>query len=82
MWWTHFGGLKLSPSVPQSVFFAYGIGAQYLFVCPTQSLAIVHTVDMTRDTWPEIGNKQIARLVWLVLTAAGARDVGPEPAGP
>ena len=83
MWWTHFGG-DFAPSFksPQGVFFAYGIGAQFLFVLPSHALVIVHTVDMTRDTWPAIENRQIARLIWLILAAAGVNDVGTEPPGP
>jgi CubicO group peptidase (beta-lactamase class C family) len=80
MWWTRFGGgFVPSWQAPQSMFFAYGIGAQFLFVLPAHGLVIVHTVDMTRDKWPDIGNPQIARLVWLILAAAGIKDIGTGP---
>lgn len=80
MWWTRFGG-DFAPSLktPESMFFAYGIGAQFLFVLPAHGLVIVHTVDMTRDKWPDIGNPQIARLVWLILAAADIKDIGTGP---
>ena len=80
MWWTRFGG-DFAPSLtaPQSMFFAYGIGAQFLFVSPAHGLVIVHTVDMARDKWPDVSNRQIAQLIWLILAAAGIKDIGTEP---
>jgi CubicO group peptidase (beta-lactamase class C family) len=79
MWWTGFGS-DFSPTVtmPADVFHALGIGAQYLFVIPSRGIVIVHTVDMTRDKWPDIDNFQIGRLLWLILSAAGIQDIGPD----
>jgi CubicO group peptidase (beta-lactamase class C family) len=81
MWWTRFGG-AFAPGLrlPEAMFFAFGVGAQYLFVLPAHGLVIVHTVDMARDKWPEIDNSQIARLLWLILSAAGIKGIGTEPA--
>jgi CubicO group peptidase (beta-lactamase class C family) len=80
MWWTRFGGAFAADlNVPQSMFFAYGLGAQYIFVLPAHDLVIVHTVDMARDQWPDITNSQIARLLWLILSAAGIKDLGTAP---
>jgi CubicO group peptidase (beta-lactamase class C family) len=80
MWWTRFGG-DFAPglTLPPSMFFAFGVGAQYVFVLPALDLVIVHTVDIARDKWPEIGNHQIARLLWLILSAAGIKDIGTAP---
>jgi CubicO group peptidase (beta-lactamase class C family) len=80
MWWTRFGG-GFAPDLtaPEGMFFAFGLGAQYVFVLPAHDLVIVHTVDMARATWPDIGNRQIARLLWLILSAAGIKDLGTEP---
>jgi hypothetical protein len=61
------------------MFFAFGLGAQFIFVLPPAGLVIVHTVDMAPATWPDIGNRQIARLLWLILSAAGIKDIGTEP---
>jgi CubicO group peptidase (beta-lactamase class C family) len=80
MWWTRFGGgFAPGMTAPEAMFFAFGLGAQYIFVLPTHDLVIVHTVDMAPATWPDIGNRQIARLLWLILSAAGIKDIGTEP---
>lgn len=80
MWWSRFGG-DFAPGMrlPEAMFFAFGVGAQYLFVLPAHGLVIVHTVDMARDKWPEIGNRQIARMLWLILSAAGIEGIGTAP---
>jgi CubicO group peptidase (beta-lactamase class C family) len=79
MWWTGFGS-DFSPTVtlPAGTFHALGIGAQYLFVIPAHGIVIVHTVDMARDAWPQIDDFQIGRLLWLILSAAGVKDLGPD----
>lgn len=81
MWWTGFGS-DFSPTVtlPDGTFHALGIGAQYLFVIPEHDLVIVHTVDMARERWPHIDDFQIGRLLWLILSAAGVQDIGPDTA--
>ena len=82
MWWTRFGGgFAPGMTAPEAMFFAFGLGAQFIFVLPANDLVIVHTVDMTPATWPDIGNRQIARLLWLILSAAGIQDLGTEPTG-
>jgi CubicO group peptidase (beta-lactamase class C family) len=81
MWWTRFGGgFAPGMTAPESLFFAFGLGSQFIFVLPSHDLVVVHTVDMARDKWPDIGNRQIARLLWLILAAAGIDDLGTEPA--
>ncbi|MGH6770808.1 MAG: serine hydrolase domain-containing protein [Xanthobacteraceae bacterium] len=82
MWWTGFGSDPATVIVPDGTFHALGIGSQYLFVVPMHDLVIVHTVDMTRETWPAIDNAQIGRLLWLILAAAGIDSISPDPAGP
>jgi CubicO group peptidase (beta-lactamase class C family) len=79
MWWTGFGS-DFSPTVtlPAGTFHALGIGAQYLFVIPAHDLVIVHTVDMAREKWPQIDDFQIGRLLWLILSAANIKDIGPD----
>jgi CubicO group peptidase (beta-lactamase class C family) len=80
MWWTGFGS-DFAPMVtlPADSFHALGIGAQYVFVIPSHDLVIVHTVDMTQAKWPQIDDFQIGRLLWLILSAASIKDVGPDP---
>lgn len=79
MWWTGFGS-DFAPTValPRGTYHALGLGSQYLVVVPAHDIVIVHTVDMARDTWPEISNEQIGRLLWLILSAAGVKDLGPD----
>jgi len=79
MWWTGFAN-DFVPfvSLPRGTFYAHGFGAQYVFVIPEHDIVIVHTVDMEQDNWPWIDDGKISRLIWLVLTAAGAKDIGPD----
>ena len=81
MWWTGFGS-DFSPTVtlPASAYHALGIGAQYVFVIPEHDIVIVHTVNMAREKWPYIDDFQIGRLLWLMLSAAGVKDIGPDTA--
>ena len=79
MWWTGFGS-DFSPTVtlPDGTFHALGIGAQYVVVIPAHDIVVVHTVDMACDKWPYIDDFQIGRLLWLILSAAGIKDIGPD----
>ena len=79
MWWSHFGSVW-APTVtlPQGAFFALGFGSQLVFVIPAHDLVVVHTVDMERERWPWVSDAQIGRLMWLILSAAGVGDIGPD----
>ncbi|HEX2335500.1 MAG TPA: hypothetical protein VHI72_03415 [Hyphomicrobiaceae bacterium] len=79
MWWSDFGSVW-APTVtlPQGTYFALGFGSQFLFVIPAHDLVIVHTVDMERERWPWVSDAQIGRLMWLILSAAGAGNIGPD----
>ena len=79
MWWSDFGSVW-APTVtlPQGSFFALGFGSQFLFVIPAHDLVVVHTVDMERERWPWVSDAQIGRLMWLILSAAGVGDIGPD----
>jgi CubicO group peptidase (beta-lactamase class C family) len=79
MWWSGFASVW-APTVtlPQETFFALGFGSQYLFVLPAHDLIVVHTVDMERERWPWVSDAQIGRLMWLILSAAGVDDIGPD----
>lgn len=78
MWWSGFAS-DWAPTVtlPEGTFYALGFGSQYLFVVPSLDLVVVHTVDLERERWPWISDFQIGRLMWLILSAANVRDVGP-----
>jgi CubicO group peptidase (beta-lactamase class C family) len=79
MWWSNFGSVW-APTVtlPQGTYFALGYGSQFLFVLPAHDLIVVHTVDMERERWPWVSDAQIGRLMWLILSAAGVGDIGPD----
>ena len=79
MWWSRFGSVW-APTVtlPEGTFFALGFGSQFLFVIPAHDLVVVHTVDMERERWPWVSDPQIGRLMWLILSAAGVGDIGPD----
>jgi len=79
MWWSDFGSVW-APTVtlPQGTFFALGFGSQFLFVIPAHDLVVVHTVDMEREKWPWVSDAQIGRLMWLILSAAGVGNIGPD----
>ena len=79
MWWSDFGSVW-APTVtlPQGAFFALGFGSQFLFAIPAHDLVVVHTVDMERERWPWVSDAQIGRLMWLILSAAGVGDIGPD----
>ena len=81
MWWSGFGSVW-APTVtlPPGTFFALGFGSQYLFVIPAHDLVVVHTVDMEREHWPWVSDAQVGRLMWLILSAAGVGDIGPDTA--
>src|SRR6185369_11056522 len=57
-----------------------GAEGQYAFVLPAYDLVIVHRInsDIPPSRRKEPTFQQIARLLWLVLSAAGDNDVGPD----
>jgi CubicO group peptidase (beta-lactamase class C family) len=79
MWWSGFASDRAPlVTLPKGTFYALGFGAQYLFVIPEHDLVVVHTVDMERKDWPRISDFQIGRLMWLILSAAGIENIGPD----
>lgn len=82
MWWTGFLSDMGAPTVrvPPGTFLAWGVGGQYAFVIPALDLVVVHRLaaDAPGERRPSPSARQMARLLWLVLTAAGAGDVGPD----
>jgi hypothetical protein len=62
-----------------------GAEGQYGFVIPAYDMVIVHRINsdvpigsLPGQRKPEPTTPQIARLLWLVLSAAGDPDVGPD----
>ena len=81
LWWTGFLDLGTTPTVkvPNGTFSARGIAGQYALVIPAYDLVVVHfnwdgRLELTRQAI----QRAIGRLLWLILSAAGARDVGPD----
>jgi CubicO group peptidase (beta-lactamase class C family) len=83
LWWTGFLDLGATPTVkiPNGTFSALGYAGQYALVIPVHDLVIVHRLNWDRrDQWTRgaPGSREIARLLWLILSAAGVHDVGPD----
>jgi len=62
-----------------------GAEGQYAFVIPAYDLVIVHRINsdvpigtLPGQRKPEPTTTQLARLLWLLLSAAGDDDVGPD----
>jgi CubicO group peptidase (beta-lactamase class C family) len=73
LWWTGFADNSVVPIVklaPGS-FFAWGNGGQFAFVMPADDLIVV-----SRDGDPDL--REIGRLLWLILDAAGLPNIGPD----
>jgi len=83
LWWTGFLDLGTTPTVkvPNGTFSALGYAGQYALVIPEHDLVIVHRLNWDRrDEWTRQAptGREIGRLLWLILSAAGVRDVGPD----
>ena len=79
MWWTGSGGgVQPNVLIPAGGYFAAGWGGQYAFVFPSLDLVVVHRVNTDGDhAYP--ANRQIGRLLWMILAAKGLQDIGPDP---
>ena len=87
LWWTGFlSGIDDAPivKVPPHTFEAMGAEGQYAFVIPAYDLVVVHRVNSDvplvplGPRKPEPTFAQVGRLLWLILSAAGDNDVGPD----
>jgi CubicO group peptidase (beta-lactamase class C family) len=88
MWWVGFpstiGGAP-TVTVPPRTFAAMGAEGQYAFVIPADDLVIVHRINSDVPVGPLPGQRkpaptftQLGRLIWLILSAAGDSEVGPD----
>jgi CubicO group peptidase (beta-lactamase class C family) len=87
LWWIGFPNNNGAPTVnvPPGTFAAMGAEGQYAFVIPAYDLVIVHRINsdvpigtMPGQRKPEPTIQQLARLLWLLLSAAGDNEVGPD----
>jgi CubicO group peptidase (beta-lactamase class C family) len=87
LWWIGFPNNNGAPmvNVPAGTFAAMGAEGQYAFVIPAYDLVIVHRINsdvpigtLPGQRKPEPTAIQLARLLWLLLSAAGDNDVGPD----
>jgi hypothetical protein len=79
MWWTGVkSGLIANVRVREHSYLASGAGVNKVFVLPYRKLVIVHRVD-TFQGLPRQLPSQVGRLLWLILAAAGGKDIGEDP---
>jgi CubicO group peptidase (beta-lactamase class C family) len=87
LWWIGFPSNNGAPTVivPPGTFAAMGSEGQYAFVIPAYDLVFVHRINsdvpvgtLPGQRKPEPTIQQLARLLWLLLSAAGDNDVGPD----
>jgi CubicO group peptidase (beta-lactamase class C family) len=87
LWWIGFPDNNGAPTVkvPPRTFAAMGAEGQYAFVIPALDLVIVHRINsdvpvgrLPGQRKPEPTTPQLARLLWLILAAAGDNDMGPD----
>ena len=79
LWWTGSkGGLIANVNVRGHSYLASGAGVNKLIVLPYRKLVIVHRVDTFKEL-PRQLPSQIGRLLWLILDAAGEKEIGEDP---
>lgn len=79
MWWTGQGeGLFPNVQVSAHSYFAAGYHGQLALVFPHLDLVVVHRVNTDRSR-TDPPSRQIGRLLWLILSARGETDIGPDP---
>ena len=87
LWWTGFMSNAGAPivKVPEGTYWAWGAEGQYAFVIPALDLVVVHRInsdasigDGPGERKAEPNTRELGRLLWLILTAAGDADAGPD----
>jgi CubicO group peptidase (beta-lactamase class C family) len=86
MWWTSTPASgERGPGVKllRPTFWADGHLGQYAVVVPSLDLVVVNLVDSRQTSKhmepKHMGQRDMERFVWLIESAAGAPDIGPEP---
>jgi CubicO group peptidase (beta-lactamase class C family) len=72
------GGPYPNIHVKQRTFGHSGLGVHFFIVLPSRNLVIVHRVD-TDKPGPYPKSNQLGRLLWLILDAAGEKEIGENP---
>jgi CubicO group peptidase (beta-lactamase class C family) len=72
------GGPYPNIHVKQRTFGHSGKGVHFFIVLPSRNLVIVHRVN-TDKTGPYPNPNQLGRLLWLILDAAGEKEIGENP---
>jgi CubicO group peptidase (beta-lactamase class C family) len=72
------GGPYPNIHVKQRIFGHSGLGVHFFIVLPSRNLVIVHRVN-TDKPGPYPKSNQLGRLLWLILDAAGEKEIGENP---
>lgn len=72
------GGPYPNIHVKQRTFGHSGLGVHFFIVLPSRNLVIVHRVN-TDKPGPYPKPNQLGRLLWLILDAAGVKEIGENP---
>ena len=72
------GGPYPNIHLKQRIFGHSGLGVHFFIVLPSRSLVIVHRVN-TDKPGPYPKSNQLGRLLWLILDAAGEKEIGENP---
>ena len=72
------GGPYPNIHVKQRIFGHSGLGVHFFKVLPSRNLVIVHRVNTDRPG-PYPKSNQLGRLLWLILDAAGEKEIGENP---
>jgi CubicO group peptidase (beta-lactamase class C family) len=85
LWWTA-SVLGRTVKLPPGSFFAAGAYGQYAFIIPALDLIVVQRINSDIPFGPLPGQRkptprprETARLLWLIMSAAGAQDIGSDP---
>ncbi len=78
MWWTG-EGAGAFPNVDEGPgsYYASGAYGQEIIVMPARNLVVVHRVDS--DVGDSVSEDSIGTLLWMILDACGATDIGDPP---
>jgi CubicO group peptidase (beta-lactamase class C family) len=78
LWWTGegVGGFPNVDEGPGS-YYASGMYGQNIIVMPSRNLVVVHRVDS--DAGDSVDESSIGTLLWMILDAAGEKDIGDPP---
>ncbi len=77
MWWTGFPDRRVAiMNLSPGGYWADGNYGQFIIIDPVNDLVVVHQTDTAK-----VDERQMGHLMWLLLTAANARDPGRDPIG-